>query len=851
MNREQYPQQNTARMEKILGTSSQKGLATQEAEIRLKKYGKNRLGDERKNPITAFFATLLKNATLPIAILGFGASALFLGTKVISAVVLYLLFLLLCFLLFVKREKGIVSQRDQLLPRVRVLRDGKKMSISPEMLVVGDLMLLSPGDILYTHAHVTTDAEMTVYGRRESGGELFIKHGGDCFDGSAEPFNTLFPGDVIREGEGAAFVTEKAESVVLPETPSETLENHRRICRVATRVSVLMTLLLLAVSLLRALLSKDYGFLGEAILLSTVLLSTAGSSFSALLFDLLFLYKNKKNAEKNGALFVSLSDAEALTQIDSFILSTRSMFRSARYVAKHFETASGRRVKEKMKGTFELSVLADALFALKARCELSMEEEAVLGFGEKYLTGRRLELYAKSTNQSSTLASYRSFSDGRSFSLVWGEAELLIPGLMYLSEDGKTRILDVKQRELMLAGVRRMKKSGYRLLLFAETQTRNTPDGMPTAFADMKLLGFIALRKVTDEQAAKTLALLKKEKKKVFFLHDGENADWLTGEIPILEGVPILDGGRESFREELSYYIKEEEIPFAIGIHLSALQKAQVAQALETSGRHVAAYGSRFEDHRMMCAATASIASIEKDSEHAPPLVLEAAAVRAKEHVSSQVESIRKAPHLLGGFGIFTAALCASLLGRCAVALLGAAFGKMFLEAAYYAVLGIVFDLLALYCFLQTGGKKYYTGPLGLICENRKNFSFFAGFLIGALVTGALAAYISFHAESFAFAPDGFIFVSLLLMLNVGIWRFSTARETTAALLYPFASCVTVVLVFLLGHFTKGRIGFVFGPDVFFWALFPIVVLLTVGKLFEAYFEQKNNFHIGEKNERM
>ena len=851
MNREQYPQQNTARMEKILATSSQHGLTTQEAELRLKKYGKNRLGDERRNPIAAFLITLLKNATLPIAIVGFGASAFFLGTKVIPTAVLYLFVLLLYFLLFVRRERGLVLQRERLLPRVRVLRDGKKMSISPEMLVVGDLVLLSPGDILYTHAHITTDEEMAVYGRRTSGGELFVKHGGDCFDGSAEPFNTLFPGDVIREGSGAAFVTEKAESVVLPETLSETLKNHGRVCKVATRVSFLLTFLLFSVSLLRALLSKDYLLLGEAILLSTVLLSTAGSSFSALLFDLLFLYKNKKNAEKNGALFVSLSDAEALTQIDSFVLSTRSMFRSARYVAKHFETASGRRVKEKMRGTGELSLLADALFALKDRCTLSMEEEAVLGFSERYKTERRPELYAKSTSQGFTHASYRSSADGRSFSLVWGEAELLISGLMYLSEDGKTRLLDVKQRELMLAGVRRMKKSGYRLLLFAETQTRNTPDGMPTTFADMKLLGFFALRKVTDEQAAKTLALLKKEKKKVFFVHDGENADWLTGEIPILDGVPILDGGKESFREELFYFIKDEALPFAIGIHLSALQKAQIAQAFEASGRHVAAYGSRFDDHRMMCAATASIAPIEKDGEYVPSLVLEAASVRADEHVSSQIDSIRRAPHLLGGFGIFTATLCASLLGRCAVALLGAVFGKMFLGAEYYAVLGTVFDLLALYCFMLTGGKGQYAGTLGLIRENRKNFSFFAGFLIGALATGGLASYFAFHAESVTFAPDSFIFISLLLMLNVGMWRFSTARETTAALLYPFASCVTVVLVFLLGQFTNGRFGFTFGPDVFFWALFPIVVLLTAGKLFEAYLEQKNNFHIGEKNERM
>ena len=88
-------------------------------------------------------------------------------------------------------------------------------------------------------------------------------------------------------------------------------------------------------------------------------------------------------------------------------------------------------------------------------------------------------------------------------------------------------------------------------------------------------------------------------------------------------------------------------------------------------------------------------------------------------------------------------------------------------------------------------------------------------------------------------------------MLNVGTWRFSTARETTAAFLYPFVSCLTVAIVFLLGFFTDGRFGFEFSPDVLFWALFPVVALLTAGRLFEAYLEQKNTFHIGEKNERM
>ncbi len=851
MNREQYPQQNTARMEKILGSSAQNGLSSKEASERLKKNGKNELGDAREPIVAAFFKTLIKNASLPIAVLGFGAAAFFIGKRVIFPLALYFAFLLLYFLFFLKRERGILEQKDRLLPRVRVIRDGKQVSISPELLVCGDLLLLSPGDILYTYAHVTTDAEMTVYGRRDGVGALFVKHGGDCFDGEKEPFNSLSPGDVVREGTGAAFVTDKAENVTLPEVASETLQNHGKVCRGATRLSFLIAILLLGVSVLRALLAKDYGLLGESVLIFTVLVSTAGCAFYPLLFDILFLYKNKRMREKNGALYASLSDAETLSDVDSFVLSTQSMFRSARYVAKYFETASGRRITEKMRGTGELSVLADALFSLKRKCEMTMAEEAVLAFSAKYATGHRMDLYAKSVSERCTLTSYRSPVDGRSFSLVWGDAETLIPNLLYFSEEGKTRILDARQRDVMLDGVRRLKKNGYRFLLFAETQTRNTPDGMPKTFADMKLLGFFALRKMTDSQAMRTLEALKEQKKKVFFIHDGENADWLTKEIRAFEGVPILDGARDSFREELSYFARDEEMCICIGTHLSSIQRAQVVTALESSGRRVAAFGNSFEDHRMMCAATAAIAPLHRDAGFVPPLVLETAAVHADGHVSSQVDSVKKAPSLLGGFGAFTAALCASLIGRCAVAFLGAVFGKIFLSASYYAVLGIVFDLLALCCFMLTEGRKQYNGSDGLLQENRKNFSFFAGFLAGALLVGGLAAYLAFRPLGFSFAAGSFVFVSLLLMLNVGMWRFSSARETTAALLYPFVSLLAVIGVFLLGHLTQGRLGFLFRPEIFFWALFPIALLMAVGKIIEAYFKHKNNFHIGDQNERM
>lgn len=851
MNREQYPQQNTARMEKILGSSSEYGLSSKEAFARLEKYGKNNQNEKQEHPVPAFLKFVLKNGTLPIAIAGIGVSAFLLGKGVFPSALLYLSFFILSFLLFLKRERGFRLQKARLSPRVRVIRDGKRRSISPESLVKGDLILLSPGDILYTYAHVTTDSEMTVYRQRGDSGCLFIKHGGDCFEETDEPFNSLCPGDIVKEGSGAAFVTEKADGVPLLPPASKTMKNYAKVCRITTRISLFLSVALLAVVLLRGILGQNNVFLGQGILLFAILISTAGTAFYPLLFDLLFLHKNKRTMEKNNALFTSVSDAEMLTAVDTFVLSTRSMFRSAGYTVKSFETAGGRHIKEKMKATTELSLIADVLFAAKSKCELSMEEEAVLGFTEQYVGSRRFELYAKSVTGVCTLASYRSFAEGRKYSYLWGDAELLIPKLMYLCEDGKTRLLDAKQRERLLAGVRHSKKSGYRFLLFAETQNHNTPEGMPQSFSDLKLLGFFAMRKRTDPQASATLSLLKKENKKAVFIHDGETAEWLTKEIRHFEGIPILDGSKETFREELTYYVQDDTIHFCIGLHLSAFQKAQIVTVLESSGRRVAAYGSTFEDHRMLRAATAAIVPHDRENRWVPPLVTEEASVRADEHVSSQVDSVRRAPHIFGGFGVFTATLCASLLGRCAVALIGVLFGTFFLSPVYYAILGIGFDLLSFYCFMRADGRTEYDGFAGLERENRKNLSFFSGFLAGALLIGGIASFVALAPQSFSFLPGSFVLISLLLMLNVGIWRFSTARETTTRFLYPVASIVTVAAVFLLGHFTNGRFGFLFRLDLLFWALFPIALLLAVGKLTELYFAQKNTFHIGENDERM
>lgn len=851
MNREEYVHQNTARMEKILGSSAQSGLTEEVIKAKTRKLKKDETIRKRAHPVTAFFRTVLHNGMLPISLAAFALTSPFLGTAAIFPGVLYFLFLCLYFFLFVRREKGMVRHENELIAEVRVIRDGRKCTVSPEKLLVGDLLLLSPGDVLYTHAHVVTDDPMMVYCRRDGAFKLYVKHGGDCFDECVEPFNTLCPGDVIKEGEGRAFVTEKAVDISLTPSQSRITKNHGDVCALATRCAYLISVIIFGIAFFRTCVTADYVFLAKSLLLSIMLISTAGCSFYPLFFDLLFLYRNKKTSVKTGGAFLSVADMEALSEIDSYVLSTRSMFRSARYTVKYFESASGKHITDMMRPSGELSLLADSLFALRRKSRLTNEEEAVFNFCNKHMTGKRVQLCAKTAVDGCVMTSYRTTADGQNFSFVWGDAEQLIPHLVYLSENGKTRVFNGKLRDSMMDGVLRLQKTGYRFLLLAETQARITQDSTVSSLGDMKLLGFFALRRLADTRAIETLERIKSEEKKIFFVHDGESALWLKKEIRLFEDIPIIDGRKETFREELAYFVRGDDLPFCIGVHLSSVQRAQVVSALKASGRRVAAAGRTFEDHRMMRAATAAIAPSKSESEDVPLLVLDIASVRASEHVSAQVETVEKASGILGTFGTFSAALCASLLGRCVVAFLGMLFGTIYLSAEYYALLSIVFDLLALYSFLRIESGTIYYGTAGLVRENRKNFGFFAGFLSGSLLIGAFAVYVAFHRQSFAFTPGSLVFVSLLLMLNVGIWRFSSTGKVTAKLLFPLFSSLAIVFIFVAGYLTEGQIGFDFHAEILFWALIPIVLLLAVGKVFEVYFKQTIFFGLGENNERV
>src|SRR5215471_2250048 len=132
---------------KRLTTSTEKGLDTGEASVRLQKYGPNRLPEGKKRgPFVRFLSQF--NNILVYVLLGAGFTKMMLGLWIDAAIILGVVILngLLGFIQEGKAEKALDSIRNMLSAEARTLRGGNTRMIPAEQLVPGDIVLLESGD---------------------------------------------------------------------------------------------------------------------------------------------------------------------------------------------------------------------------------------------------------------------------------------------------------------------------------------------------------------------------------------------------------------------------------------------------------------------------------------------------------------------------------------------------------------------------------------------------------------------------------------------------------------------------------------------------------------------------------
>lgn len=125
------------------------GLSAKEAEVRLVRFGQNVVTEKRKLSGVASFFLRFKNPLI-LTLLGAAAVSAFLGNTVdpLIIIIMVILSVVIDFLNTHKSERAAEALREQVAITSTVLRDGFIGEVPLSLIVPGDVVVLSPGDVV-------------------------------------------------------------------------------------------------------------------------------------------------------------------------------------------------------------------------------------------------------------------------------------------------------------------------------------------------------------------------------------------------------------------------------------------------------------------------------------------------------------------------------------------------------------------------------------------------------------------------------------------------------------------------------------------------------------------------------
>lgn len=195
-------------------SSTPEGLTTQDAELRLENNGKNVIPQTNKHSLLSIIFKELTNPIVLLLLFACGFSLIV--EEWLDAVVIFMIValdVLMGTIQTVRAEKTAKSLMSMVKTTVKVLRDGEKMLIPAQDLVVGDIVFFESGDKIPADCRVLTCQnlkidESVLTGESNPAEKQVLVLEGNC--PLAEQKNMLFSGTNVVSGRASAVVVRTA-----------------------------------------------------------------------------------------------------------------------------------------------------------------------------------------------------------------------------------------------------------------------------------------------------------------------------------------------------------------------------------------------------------------------------------------------------------------------------------------------------------------------------------------------------------------------------------------------------------------------------------------------------------------
>ena len=193
-------------------TDLKNGLTFSKVEQRIEKYGKNELTEKKKKPLIYKFLAQFKDFMIIILIIA-AVISFFLGEGVDSAII-FLVILINAILGVVqeaKAEKALEALKKMSAPHASVIRDGVRLSIPSNELVVGDIFLIEAGDLVPADGRLFESANLKVEESSLTGESVPVEKHSNTIEKDdvmlSDMKNMVFTTGIVTYGRGIAIVT--------------------------------------------------------------------------------------------------------------------------------------------------------------------------------------------------------------------------------------------------------------------------------------------------------------------------------------------------------------------------------------------------------------------------------------------------------------------------------------------------------------------------------------------------------------------------------------------------------------------------------------------------------------------
>jgi P-type Ca2+ transporter type 2C len=648
--------------------TSEKGLSQEEVKKRRKKYGKNNIKKKKKlRPLKILikqFNSFLIYILLIAAIVSF-----FIGHKIDSFIIGAIVFLNagLGFFQQYKAEKAIQKLRKLVIPKSRVIREGRQSIIPSEELVPGDLILLNSGDKINADCRIIESENLQTNEAILTGESLPVdKESKKLSENTflAERKNMGYMGTSVVKGSSKAIVVSIGKDTEfgkiaenLQEIEISTTPMQKRLDKFSKQIGIIILAIMGMVILLGVLehfdLMKMF-FVSIALAVSAIpeglpaVLTISFAISSVIMSKRNVIIRRLPAVESLGSVTVICSDKTG-TITEEKLTIEKIFTNNSFYIKKEKDIFEKNKIVDikKNKGIYEL--FKTGILCNNARFEIIKDKYEIIGDPtEKALVSASLDLGLNKKiliEKEPSIKKFEFDSKRKMMSVVRynGKFNTLyskgaIENILGICNseliNGKIKSLSDKRKKEILKQSRKMEEEALRVLAFA---FRNISSKNKFKEKDLTFLGFVGMIDPPRKEVKNAIESCK---------NSGIKVKMITGDSKItavaiakqvgIEGKAITEKELIKMNDE---ELKEKINGIGIFARTSPNQKLRITKILQDNLEVVAITGDGINDSLALKSADIGISMGKRGSDVAREI---SDVVLTDDNFASIVEGIKQ-----------------------------------------------------------------------------------------------------------------------------------------------------------------------------------------------------------------